>query len=84
MFIGIFWAINEYQAYQESVEIIKDNYRHQYECRLKEEVANVVEFIEYRRQQNELQVEMDIRERVQAAYTIASHNYRLYKDEKST
>lgn len=83
VFIGIFWAINEYQAYQESIENIKYNYRHQYEVRLQEEVANVVELITYRRRQNELQVEMDIRERVQAAYTIASHNYRLYKDEKS-
>ncbi|OGR19231.1 MAG: hypothetical protein A2X81_05575 [Desulfobacterales bacterium GWB2_56_26] len=83
VFIGIFWAINEYQAYQESIANIKDNYRHQYEVRLQEEVANVVELIKYRRQQTELQVEMDIRERVQAAYTIASHNYRLFKDEKT-
>ena len=41
VFIGIFWAINEYQAYQESIENIKYNYRHQYEVRLQEEVANV-------------------------------------------
>src|SRR5690606_25709897 len=42
-----------------------------------------LELIDYRQQQNELKVELDIRERVQAAYTLASHNYRLYKDEKS-
>lgn len=83
VFIGIFWAINEYQAYQESIGNIKANYRHQYEVRLQEEVANVVELIKYRRQQTELQVEMDIRERVQAAYTMASHNYRLFKDERT-
>ena len=82
-FIGIFWAINEYQAYQESIENIKYNYRHQYEVRLQEELNNVVELINYRRQQNDSRVEQEIRERVQAAYTIASHNYRLYKDEKS-
>jgi signal transduction histidine kinase len=83
VFIGIFWAINEYQAYQESIQNIKYNYRHQYEVRLQEEVANVVELIKYRRRQTEMQVELDIRERVQAAYTIASHKYRLYKDVKS-
>ncbi len=83
VFIGIFWAINEYQAYQESIENIRNTYKHQYEVRVKEELANVVELINYRRQQNDLRVELDIRERVQAAYTIASHNYRLYKDEKS-
>ncbi len=83
VFIGIFWAVNEYQAYQESIANIKANYRHQYEVRLQEEVANVVELIKYRRRQTELQVEMDIRERVQAAYTMASHNYRLFKDERT-
>ncbi len=83
VFIGIFWAINEYQAYRESIENIRNTYKHQYEVRVKEELANVVELINYRRRQNELTVEQDIRDRVQAAYTIASHNYRLYKDEKS-
>jgi len=82
-FIGIFWAINEFQAYQESIENIRNTYRHQYEVRVKEELAKVVEMINYRRQQSELRVELDIRERVQAAYTIASHNYRLYKNDKS-
>lgn len=82
-FIGIFWAINEYQAYQESIDSIRMTYKRQYEERVKEELAKVVELINYRRWQNDLRVEKDIRERVQAAYTIASHNFRLYKDEKS-
>ncbi len=83
VFIGIFWAINEFQAYRESIDNIRQTYRHQYEVRVKEELAKVVELIDYRRRQNELMAELDIRERVQAAYTIASHNYRLYKDEMS-
>ncbi len=82
-FIGSFWAVNEYQAYQESVEIIKYNYSHQYESRLKEELDKAVELINHLQLQNDLRVEYDIRERVQAAYTIASHNYQLYKDKKS-
>ncbi len=82
-FIGIFWAINEFQAYQESIDNIRYTYKRQYEVRVEEELANVVELLNYRRRQNELRVELDIRERVQAAYTIASHNYRLYKHEKS-
>ncbi len=82
-FIGIFWSINEFQAYQESIENIRSTYKRQYEVRVEEELSNVVELINYRRRQNELRVELDIRERVQAAYTLASHNYRLYKDDKS-
>ena len=61
VFIGIFWAINEFQAYQESVENIRNTYKHQYEVRVKEELAKVVELINYRKQQNELMVELDIR-----------------------
>jgi signal transduction histidine kinase len=83
LFIGVFWAVNEYQAYQESIDNIRTTYRLQYEGRVKEELIKVVELIDYRKQQNELKVELDIRERVQAAYTLASHNYRLYKDDKS-
>ncbi|MGW8192630.1 MAG: cache domain-containing protein [Desulforhopalus sp.] len=83
VFIGIFWAINEYQAYQESIRNIRSSYEHQYKVRVKEELGKVVELIDYRRHQNELRVEIDIRERVQAAYTIASHKYRLYHDEMS-
>ncbi len=83
VFIGIFWTINEYQTYQETIGNIRDNYQHQYEVRVEEELDKVIDFITYRRSQNDLLVERDIRERVQSAYTIASHIYRLYKDEKS-
>ncbi len=38
IFIGIFWAINEYQAYQESIESIKSTYNQQYQDRVKEEL----------------------------------------------
>lgn len=82
-FIAIFWAINEYRAYRESIENIRKTYKVQYELRLKEELDKVVELIDYRRMQNDLRVELDLRERVQSAYTIASHIYQLYKDEKS-
>lgn len=83
VFIGIFWAVNEYRAYQESIENIRETYSNQYRARVREELDKVVELINYRRLQSELRVERDIRERVQVAYTMASHNYRLYKNEKN-
>ncbi len=82
-FISIFWSITEYHAYQESVDNIRKTYETQYEVRVKEELNKVVQLIDYRRQQSVLRVELDIRERLQAAYTIASHNFRLYKEEKT-
>lgn len=82
IFMGIFWSINEYQAYKESVENIRSNYKQQYESRVREEVDAVTDYLDYRRQQDLLRAEATIRNRVQSAYTIASHTYRLYKDEK--
>ena len=82
IFIGIFWAINEYQAYQESLENIKKTYNQQYQDRVKEELEKVVDFIDFTRAQANLAAEEEIRNRVQSAYTIASHLYAMYKDEK--
>ena len=81
IFIGIFWAINEYQAYQESIDNIKTTYNQQYQDRVKEELDKVIDFIEYTREQANIETEEQIRNRVQSAYSIASHLYSMYKDE---
>lgn len=80
LFIGAFWAINEYQAYLASVDNIINNYHKQYQRRVKEELEKVVDFIEYKRLQMDMQVEQDLRANVQAAYTIASHMYSSASD----
>ena len=33
VFIGMFWTINEFQAYRESIDNIRKTYSHQYEVR---------------------------------------------------
>ncbi len=78
-FIGLFWAVNEYQAYQESVDNIRKNYNRIYKERVKEEFDKVVDSIEYKRKQADLLVEQNLREKVQSAYSIASHVYSLNK-----
>ncbi len=83
LLFGSLWALNEYQTYRKNIAGIEENYRSQYEQRLEEELANIVELIDYLGQQNEARVERDLRERVQAAYTIASHSVQFYKEEKS-
>jgi len=82
LFIGIFWMVNEYQAYEESIDNIRTNYQRRYHDRVQEEHGKVIDFIEYKRSQTDQRIEDEIRDKVQAAYTIASHIYRLYKDEK--
>jgi predicted PurR-regulated permease PerM len=81
IFIGIFWAINEYQAYQESIDNIQTTYNQQYRDRVREELEKVIAFIDYTRQQTTIEAEEEIRNRVQSAYSIASHLYSMYKDE---
>ncbi len=83
IFIGIFWAINEYQAHQESIQNIRTTYEQQYRDRVKEEHDTVVDFIEFTRHEADISVEEEIRNRVQSAYTVASHLYSMHKDEKS-
>jgi len=83
IFIGIFWAINEYQAYRESIENIKSTYNSQYQDRVKEELEKVVAFIDFTREQADLEAEEEIRSRVQSAYTIASHLYSMNREEMS-
>lgn len=82
LFTGTFWAFNEYGAYQESISNIRDNYQKQYRTRLQEELGNVMDFIHYKRSQTDMLIENEIRQKVQTAYTIASHIYSQYKDEK--
>ncbi len=83
LFVGIFWMVNEYQAYEESIDNIRSNYNTRYRERVKEEYDKVIGFIEYERSQFDKRVEGEIRDKVQTAYTIASHVYQMYKDEYS-
>ena len=83
IFIGAFWLYNEYRAYQESIENIRENHESRYRGRLQEELENVTDFIEYKRSQSDMMIENEIRQKVQTAYTISSHIYSLYKEEKS-
>ena len=57
IFIGIFWAINEYQAYQESIENIQTTYNQQYQDRVREELEKVIDFIDYTRNQATIEAE---------------------------
>ena len=48
---------------------------------MEEEVDKVIGFVDYRRSQAQQRMESEIRDRVQSAYSIASHMYSRHKDE---
>ena len=83
IFIGAFWLYNEYRAFRESIENIRENHESRYRGRLQEEMGNLTDFIDYKRSQSDMIIEDEIRQKVQTAYTISSHIYSLYRDEKS-
>lgn len=83
VFIAIFWTVNKYKIYRESITNIEQNYQDLYRTRAREEVNNVLDFIAHRRSQADLAIETELREKVQSGYTIASHIYRMYRDEKT-
>ena len=45
VFIALFWGVNEYQSYRESILNIKQHYNAQYRVRVREELATVIDFI---------------------------------------
>ena len=83
LFIAIFWSINEYQTHRHSIANIEKNYKELYLERIREELADVVEFIDQQRTQAALRVEDELRRKVQSAYTIASHIYQVHKETMS-
>ena len=81
LFFGIFWAVNEYQAHQERIENIRKNYEGQYKVRVREEVEAVFDFIHFTRDQTAISTAEELRNRVQSAYTIASHLFSMHQAE---
>lgn len=81
LFIAIFWSINEYQTHHQRIANIEQNYKGLYQERVREELANVLAFIEQQRSRAVLRAEDELRIKVQSAYTIASHIYQMHKDD---
>jgi len=83
LFIALFWSINQYQIYQQTILNIERNYKELYRERAEEELDNVLIFIDQRRSQAVQRIEETLRLKVQSAYTIASHIYQMHKDDMS-
>jgi signal transduction histidine kinase len=81
LFIALFWSINQYQSYQQTIRNIERNYIELYKERANEELNNVLNFIDQRRSQAVQRIENNLRLKVQSAYTIASHIYQVHKND---
>ncbi len=82
IFTGSFWLFNEYQKFQASITNIRSTYNEMNRSRVLEELNKVELLLEDRLSKVEIQTENELRDKVQSAYTIASHVFRMYRDEK--
>lgn len=79
-FIGVYWSIEKYFAYNQAISKIHLKYNESNRKRLVEEMDNVAEFIEYKKLQADKRIEEELQQKVHIAYVTASHLYSLYKN----
>lgn len=77
--IGSFWVYTEISQNEKKLAAIKSQYIHFYKTILFNDVHNVMNFIEYKRSNSQERVREIVKERVQHAYSLASHVYSMNK-----
>lgn len=77
-FIGLYWSVDEYLKYHNNLEYIQTKYLEDSQKRLQDETRSVLEFISYRELQVGNEIEQELRDKVEIAYTTASHLYGLH------
>ncbi len=75
--IGSFWIFSEISQKDEELIRMKNQYTASYKTILFNDVNNVMNFIEYKRSNTRQRVEELVKERVQNAYSLASHIYSM-------
>ncbi len=80
IFIALYWGIHEYHTYLDGIANIRTTYQDQYRQQVKKELSNIISFIDFERNQTARRTEEEIREKVQAAFTIASHLFQIHRD----
>lgn len=81
--ITIVFIVNEYNAFTKHVANIKDQFQEQYRERLREEVDKIIFYITDQNIQTNLQIEKELRQKMQSAYTVASHIYNVFGSYKN-
>ncbi len=82
--IGSFWIFSEYNQNIKELAKIKEQYTKFYKTKLTNDINNVVNFIDYKKSNTEARVKAIVKERVQHAYSLASHIYSLNKYSDSS
>src|SRR3989339_215153 len=79
--IGSFWIFSEYHKKKDDLVKIRGQYTDLYKTRLQDDINNTISFIDYKKSSTEERVKALVREKVQDAYSLASH---IYGTDKNT
>ena len=78
--IGSFWIFSEYHKQKDELVKIRRQYTDLYKTRLQDDINNTISFIDYKKSSTEERVKALVREKVQDAYSLASHIYGADKN----
>ena len=79
--IGSFWIFSEYHKQKDELVKIRVQYTDLHKTRLQDDIKNTIRFIDYKKSSTEERVKALVREKVQDAYSLASH---IYGTDKNT
>ncbi|MCP3874098.1 MAG: PAS domain S-box protein [Desulfobacteraceae bacterium] len=77
--IGSFWIFSEYNQKKNELGKTKEQYTNFSKTKLINDINNVINFIDYKKSNTETRVKAIVKERVQHAYSLASHIYSMEK-----
>ncbi len=77
--IGSIWIFTEYHKKKDELVKIREHYTEIYKTRLKDDINYTISSINYRKSNTEERVKTIVREKVQDAYSLASHVYTADK-----
>ncbi len=77
--IGSFWIFKEYHKKKEELIKIREHYTEIYKTRLQDDINNTISFINYKKSSAEERVSTIVQEKVNHAYSLASHIYNTDK-----
>ncbi|MFH1981403.1 MAG: cache domain-containing protein [Pseudomonadota bacterium] len=76
------WVVNEYYAFSSATKSLKEEYEYAQKTMLKQEVNNVVNYIDYMKDQTERRLKSELKNRVNEALDIARNIYQENIDSK--
>lgn len=81
--IGYLWVSNEFRRFEQDSETMRREYIGSQKALIKDEIAKVIDYVQYSRSKTDELLRQLLKERVYEAHSIATNLYRKYRSSKS-